>query len=293
MLRANDTFRWPGGKRIAIVFNIAFEGWSDGEAPPIGPMGNVLKSGYFDANAHSWGSYGIVRGVQRLTRIAENNGIKTSVMTNGVIAGRNPAAIRELHSLGHDVYAHSWGMDVIPVYLDEAGAWANIERNTKVLQDVTGERPIGWISPRGTGAPGHPALLADAGYIWHGDCNEDDLPAIAEYDDGAGGRRMLVNIPLTMDVNDLPHSIRYGNAPGALVAHFEDVLEGTGEDDEMPFMLDVTAHTHVYGRPAGAWAFDAMMKIAQDRDDVVIMTRRAIAQYALDKPTMFSEGLLV
>ena len=51
ILRANENFRWPGSKRIAIVFNIAFEGWSDGEAPPIGPMGNVLKPGYFDANA--------------------------------------------------------------------------------------------------------------------------------------------------------------------------------------------------------------------------------------------------
>jgi len=29
-----------GGKRIAVVFNVVFEAWSDGKAPGISPMGN-------------------------------------------------------------------------------------------------------------------------------------------------------------------------------------------------------------------------------------------------------------
>ena len=293
ILRANEAFHWKEQARVALVFNIAFEAWSDGEAPPIGPMGNVLKSGYFDSNAHSWANYGIVRGVQRLARIADQNRIKTSVMTNGVITQRNPDMIRKLHRDGHDVYAHSWGMDVIPVYLDEAYARANIERNTNALQEVTGRRPTGWLSPRGTGAPGHPALLADAGYVWHGDCNDDDLPAIAEYENKEGPVQRIVNIPLTMDVNDLPHSIRYGNNPQSLIDHFQNVLEGSKRADDQPFMLDVTAHTHVYGRPAGAWAFDAMMKIALARDDVWITTRQEIADYTLENATtMFSPGTI-
>ena len=293
ILRANEKFRWPGGARVAVVFNIALEAWSDGEAPPIGPMGNVLKAGYFDSNAHSWASYGIIRGVPRLQRIADKNEIKTSVMTNGVIAQRNPQAIRDLVAAGHDVLAHSWGMDVIPVYLDDAAARANIERNTKALQDVTGERPVGWISPRGTGSPVHPAMLAQAGYMWHGDCNDDDLPAIAEFDDGNGGVRRIVQIPLTMDVNDLPHSIRYGNQPDSLVEHFETALEGAVAVDDQPFLLDVTAHAHVYGRPAAAWVFEEMMDAARDCSDVWIGTRREIADYTLkNADKMFEPGIV-
>ncbi|HEY8579557.1 MAG TPA: polysaccharide deacetylase family protein [Beijerinckiaceae bacterium] len=281
--RATPDFRWPGGKSIAIVFNVAYEAWSDGEAPGIGPMGNVLKPGYFDTNADSWAKYGATRGVQRLQRILDGHGVRASVMVNGVLCERAPDTIRALKAAGHDVYAHSWGMDVIPVYLDEAGARANIERNTQALQGVLGERPTGWISPRGTGAPSHPALLAEAGYLWHGDCNDDDLPAIDEYDDGAGGVRRLVRIPLTMDVNDLPHSIRYGNAPGALVDTFDEALENAANADDQPFMLDVTAHANVYGRPANAWAYDAMLRIALEREDVWIATRREIADYALSQ----------
>ena len=288
ILRANDNFRWPGGKRIAVVFNIAFEGWSDGVAPPIGPMGNVLKPGYFDTNAHSWASFGINRGIHRLARIAAANGIRTSVMTNGVVAERAPETVRQLADDGHDVYAHSWGMDIIPVYLDEAGERENLERNTKIMTEVLGERPVGWISPRGTGSLLTPALLAEAGYVWHGDCNDDDLPAIAEFSDGNGGTRSIVQIPLTMDVNDLPHSIRYGNAPGDLAVHFEDILSGTADADPEPFMLDVTAHTHVFGRAAGAWAYNEMMVMAREHPDVWIATRREIADYVLDNAeTMF------
>ena len=49
--RAPDSFRFPDGRRVGIVFNIAYEGWSEGQVPGIGPMGNPLKPGFFDANA--------------------------------------------------------------------------------------------------------------------------------------------------------------------------------------------------------------------------------------------------
>ncbi|NBO02413.1 MAG: polysaccharide deacetylase, partial [Betaproteobacteria bacterium] len=78
--RLPDDFRWPGGRRLAVIFNIAYEAWSDGQAPGIGPMGNVLKPGFFDTNAHSWASFGLVRGIHRLLDIAEKHGVKTSVM---------------------------------------------------------------------------------------------------------------------------------------------------------------------------------------------------------------------
>ena len=70
ILRPGPDFRWPGGARIAMVFNIAYEGWSDGKTSGIGPMGNVLAPGYFDTNAHSWGQYGPLRGIHRKGNIA-------------------------------------------------------------------------------------------------------------------------------------------------------------------------------------------------------------------------------
>jgi peptidoglycan/xylan/chitin deacetylase (PgdA/CDA1 family) len=284
VLRAKDSFRFPGGKRIGIVFNIAYEAWSPGKAPGIGPMGNVLQPGYFDTNAHSWASYGAVRGVGRLLRIAGRNAIKTSVMVNGVLAERFPDSVRAIRDGGHEIVAHSYGMDVIPVYFDEAAELANLRRTTALIEAAAQVRPIGWISPRGTGSLATPRLLAAEGYQWHGDCNDDDLPAIWEFA-GPGGAgkpvQRIVGIPLTMDVNDLPHSIRYGNGPEQFAATFKATLDGARAADEAPFMLDVTAHTHAYGRPAGAWAWDACIKIAKAAPDVWIGTRAEICALAL------------
>jgi peptidoglycan/xylan/chitin deacetylase (PgdA/CDA1 family) len=288
--RAGPDFRFPNGARIGIVFNIAYEAWSPGKAPPIGPMGNVLQPGFFDTNAHSWASYGAVRGIQRLLRISAANKIKTSVMVSGVLAERFPDSVRAIHDQGHEIVAHSYGMDVIPVYLDEPAQIANIRRNTALIEAAAGIRPTGWISPRGTGSPASPRLLAAEGYGWHGDCNDDDLPAIWEYADGLR-TRTIVAIPLTMDVNDLPHSNRYGGSAEAFVGKFQAILEEAANADQAPFMLDVTAHTHVYGRPAGAWAFDACMKIAQAAKGIWIGTRGEMVAHALASPNAYAAAV--
>jgi hypothetical protein len=91
-----------------------------------------------------------------------------------------------------------------------------------------------------------------------------------------------------MDVNDLPHSNRYGGSAEAFVAKFQAILEGAARADQAPFMLDVTAHTHVYGRPAGAWAFDACMKIAQADKGIWIGTRGDTVAHALASPGVYA-----
>ena len=55
----NSQWLWPNGKRIAVVFNVCLEAWSDGKAPGISPMGNPLPAGVLDTMAISWAAYGV------------------------------------------------------------------------------------------------------------------------------------------------------------------------------------------------------------------------------------------
>jgi peptidoglycan/xylan/chitin deacetylase (PgdA/CDA1 family) len=239
-------------------------------------MGNVLKPGYFDTNAFSWGSFGMVRGIHRLLDYADKRGVKTSIMVNGVLAERDPDTVKSLHTRGHEIVNHSWGMDVIPVYFDEAQERDNIRKNDEILTRVAGVKPTGWISPRGTGSLISPRLLAEAGYTHHGDCNDDDRPYVMDYN----GKR-IVAIPLTMDVNDLPTCIRYGHGPRHMLDAFNDTFTAMRERETVPLMLDVTAHTHVMGRPSGAWVYDEIMAIVAQHPDVWVTTRQAMADYVL------------
>jgi Polysaccharide deacetylase len=118
--RLGSDFRWPGGRHVAVVFNVAFEAWSDGKAPGVGPMGNPLPGGTFDTNALSWGHYGAVRGIERLLRALDRVKLRGSVMVSGVLAERAPQTVKAIVSAGHEIVAHAYAQDIVPAALAPA-----------------------------------------------------------------------------------------------------------------------------------------------------------------------------
>ena len=91
----------------------------------------------------------------------------------------------------------------------------------------------------------------------------------------------IVAIPLTMEVNDMPLYVRYGNAPSVFLDIFKDNLRRALEREKNALTIDVTAHTHVFGRFSGAWVYEACAEIAKANSDVWICTRRQIAEHVL------------
>jgi len=274
--RLDRDFKWPGGRSVAVVFNIAYEGWSDGKAPGLGPMGNPLPPGVFDTNALSWGSYGATRGVERLLRILDKLQLRASIMVSGVFAERTPDTLKLMTSAGHEIVAHAYAQDIIPASLTPEQCRADIMRTTEALASVSGVRPKGWISPRGTPGTETARFLIEAGYEWQGDAFDDDRPYIQAFDQGR-----LVAIPLTMEINDLPHAMRYGRSPSQFIEIFDDLLDNALSVDDEALMIDVTAHAHVYGRPAGAWAYESVARKAMEYDNVWVATRADIARHVL------------
>jgi peptidoglycan/xylan/chitin deacetylase (PgdA/CDA1 family) len=275
-IHPHDNFTWPGEKKIGIVFRMAYEWWSDGHWPGIGPMGNPLKGGIADLNAIGWAEYGHRRGVHRVLEIFERHHIKASILVCGIMAERYPSEVRAIADLGHDIVAHSYAMDVIPAYLDEQQEIDNIRRTTDLISNVIGYRPKGWISPRSTPSPRTAKLLAKEGYLWHSDTLNDDLPYKVDFGDCS-----IVAVPGTMEVNDLPLFMRHGQPPRAMVEIFEDWLDYVRIWEKRAIKIDPTVHAHVFGRPAGAGAFQKILEIATSADDVWIGTRSEMVEHFL------------
>ena len=273
-IAAPRDFRWPGGKRIAVFFRVSFEWWSDGKAPGIGPMGNPLKSGVPDLNAVGWAEYGHRRGVHRILDVLARQGVRATINVSGIMAERYPEVVRRMADDGHDVVAHSYTMDVIPVYLSEEEERDNIRRNTALIESATGRRPQGWISPRSTPSLRTPRLLAEAGYAWHGDTLNDDLPYLVEF-----GSRSIVAFPNNTEVNDLPLYMRYGNSPRVMLEIFEDWLACARERETGAARMDPAIHTHVFGRPLGMSVYERIIEVAKAADDVWIGTRSEAAEH--------------
>lgn len=267
-------FRWPGGKRIAVFFRVSFEWWSDGKWPGIGPMGNPLKPGVPDLNAVGWAEYGHRRGIHRILDVLARQGIRATVNVSGILAERYPEVVRRISDEGHEVVAHSYTMDVIHAYLDEAEERANIARTTELIERATGKRPTGWISPRSTPGLRTPRLLAEAGYDWHGDTLNDDLPYLVKF-----GERSIIAFPNNTEVNDLPMYMRHGQPPRVMLEVFEDWLQCAREREKGAVRVDPAIHTHVFGRPLGASVYERIMEVAKAAPDVWIGTRSEAAAH--------------
>ncbi len=270
-------FRWPGGHRLAVFFRCAFEGWSDGHWPGIGPMGNPLKPGFIDLNALGFAEYGHRRGIFRAMETLSEFNVKATVMLSGVMAERHPEIVKALADQGHDLVAHSYAMDIIPVYLTEQEERANIRRTLDLIVKATGgKRPTGWISPRGTPSPRTAKMLTEEGFEWHGDSLNDDLPYLVKYDTGT-----IVAFSSNMECNDLPLYMRYGNPPRVMLEIFEDWLAYARKHEKAAARLDPTIHSHVFGRPLGMSVFRKMLEIATAADDVWVGTRSEAVKHIL------------
>jgi peptidoglycan/xylan/chitin deacetylase (PgdA/CDA1 family) len=265
---------WPNGKRIAVVFNVCLEAWSDGKAPGISPMGNPLPAGALDTMAISWAAYGVKRGIHRLMESFAKHRAVASVMVNAVIAERAPETVKAIADAGHEVLSHSYAMDVIPALLSEDDERKNITRCTSLLEKTTGKKIEGWLSPRGTSRPQTPQFLIEAGYRWYGDVFDEDLPYVQTF-----GNKKIVAIPLGTDVNDMQF-MKYGNPPRTMLDSFTENVAIAKETNEVS-MIDVTCHAHIFGHPRGAYYYGKIVEAAANDPAVWIGSRAQIAQHVL------------
>jgi peptidoglycan/xylan/chitin deacetylase (PgdA/CDA1 family) len=273
-MNPQPSMTWPNGKRIAVVFNVCLEAWSDGKAPGISPMGNPLPAGVLDTMAISWAAYGVKTGIYRLLEAFKRHGAKASVMTNAVVAERAAETVKAIADGGHEVLSHSYAMDVIPALLSDQEEKNNIERCTTLLEKASGRKVVGWLSPRGTSKPSTSKLLADAGYRWFGDVFDTDLPYVLNH-----GNNKIVAIPLSYDVNDMP-SMKYGHPPQMMLDSFTEVIGIARARDELR-IIDVTGHAHICGHHRGAHYYEKIIEHAVSAPDIWVGTRAQIADHVL------------
>jgi peptidoglycan/xylan/chitin deacetylase (PgdA/CDA1 family) len=267
---------WPDGRKVAVKITVALEAWSDGHWPVYAPMaaawpmpGGEVECGH----SISWADYGATTGIWRLLDILDRHAMPATVGVSGLIAERHPDTVLAAHAAGHEIAAHSYTQDVIPGRLGPDEERANIERCTAILEQLTGTRPTGWLSPRATATRRTPDLLAESGYVWSGDYSDRELPYV----------RTTAHGPLVC----IMHS-DFTDVRGAMAGPrtFRDVhldlldylLRRPG-----PGILSLTVHAHVGGRPLLADMVEQILQqVHRVRDEVWVATHQQIAEHVLD-----------
>lgn len=269
---------WPEGKNVAVSFSVMFEGWEDGAAPGVGPMGNALKPGYFDSANAGWAKYAANCGLERQLKVLREEGIKGSVFCSGVQMERYPELIKKIAAEGHEVCLHSIAQNVVPVYLDEATESSQMKHCVEMAVELTGKHPVGYCSPRCTPSANTNRLLVENGLKYTIDWMGSDLPVVEKT---AAGDICL--IPFPMNVNDMPLYVRYGNAPEQYFNNLKDEFDNWyGKHPEEKCVYWVTAHSHVFGRPFGAVQYQRCIEYIKSLPYVWIAQPHEIAATVMD-----------
>lgn len=264
---------WPEGKTLAICVNVICEQWGADGKPGKGPFANPIDPNYEDLASKSWAEYAKTTGLYRLLDICEDLDVAATVAFSGILSKSNPELFERAARNGkHTFLAHSWSQDRYHAYMTQEEEDAEIKRCINAFKETTGRRPLGYGCPRGALSKVTAELLKKNGFIWMQDFLDSDVPYNVETPAGS-----IVNIPYNMAVNDLPIYLRHGNPPGTFKDSLSSVLKGWQSIGAPYYVLDLSAHCHVLGRPTGAVEFYAALEMAKQHEFVWMTTRDEIA----------------
>ena len=263
---------WPDGKMICATATVAFEAFTKG--------GHFKKTAGLDVNlvSVSHANYGGNAGIWRILEILERVGVRATVDVNGLAVKKWPDAIKALHEAGHEIAGHGTTNDIKMTQLTPDQQRDEVRAVTDIIASVTGERPVGWVSPGGLHTRETLSILAEEGYTWCGDQCDDDLPYLVEVD----GKVMTI-IPKHWFFNDF-RMWNGGASNGSMALQgFKDGFDFVRDEAARgkPGRIDALVHAELGGRPYMAHAFEKMLRYAVSHEEVWFPTRAEIAEFMM------------
>jgi len=122
------------------------------------------------------------------------------------------------------IIGHGYTQDIIHAKLSSADDEKYVRLATKLLTEVTGRQPTGWVSPRATNPVPiyRPAIWPQLGYKWQ--CDSLDAELALRFRNS--NKEAWSQSPFTVEFNDLSHSMRFGRTPRSVHRHIRGYAGG-------------------------------------------------------------------
>lgn len=234
-----SSFKWPGGKRIAVTITVLLETWSDGKAAPYSIQTTSLKPGAVDHSGIAWGQYGGNEGLWRIMRILDRFNAPGTICPNAASVKLYPEAIRQAVKSGHEVAGHGHFQDELMVYMEPERERELIHRSLQMVEEVTGTKPKGWCSPVLAWSENTFDFLVQEKLVWHGEAKDISLPRKINTKSGS-----LIALP----VSDFADNRVLRSSPLDFYDVYRETFDYLHEHEPMA-MLPLAIHCHWGGRP--------------------------------------------
>jgi len=283
--------RWPGGARIAVQFVLNYEEGGENSVLHGDAGSEQFLSEMFNPPAYpdrhmsmeSIYEYGSRAGVWRLLREFEQRQMPLTIFGVSMALQRHPELTQAFKDLGHEIACHGWRW-INYQQIDEATERAHMAEGMRIIQALTGERPLGWYT--GRDSPNTHRLVADfGGFEYDSDHYGDDLPFWMPVAKSNGEVVQQLIVPYAMDTNDmrfcLPQGFSQGDDFFTYLRDAFDVLYAEGDPNSLdrPKMLSIGMHCRLLGRPGRMRALQKFLDHIQAHEHVWVCRRIDIARH--------------
>jgi len=253
---------WPGGKPVAVWVVVSLEWFPITPADTPFRAPGHMQTAYPDYRHYTAREYGTRIGIYRLLDAFAKAGVAVSVAANGAIAARYPRVIRDIVEAGHEVIAHSTDMNgTIASGLPIEQERALIANSSRMLADVTGLAPKGWLGIARSQSWNTPDLLVEAGFDYCCDWTNDEQPW--RFANG------LINLPLNHELSDRQILTVQQQSVDSYATQIRDAADWLGGEcasgDGRMLPLHVTPY--IVGLPYRMDVFDALLAQLAARPD--------------------------
>ena len=274
---------WPGGAMIAVNFNLNIEGGGEsslinGDETSEGMLNDIgvaPQRGVRVPLVESIFEYGSRRGAWRLLEVFREFSVKASVLSVARALEQNPELAKACVEQGHEIVSHGYRwIDYGAVA--EAVEREHIRRAVDILANLTGLRPVGWMT--GRPGPNTRRLLVEAGgFLYDRDSLSDELPYWLQI----AGQPHLV-IPYSYEANDNRFNENSGFSTGddffVYMRDAFDVLYREGQRGS-PKLLSIGLHDRLIGRPGRCKGLIKLLDYMRGFDGVWFCAGKDIAEH--------------
>ncbi len=227
---------WPDNKKIAVMLTFNFS------AETLWLSRNPKNKDNF--SALSRGGYGDRQGMPRILEMLDVHGVKGTFFTPGWVAEKYGSTVMEIHNKGHEIAYHGYlHEEVLNISFEEESA--NMDRSEKIIEHITGRKPVGHRAPGGIMHPFTLDMIHKRGYIYSSNLGDCDKAYCHKVDGKEVG---LIELPIDPICDDTSYYFFSLNAPvrrgiasaRKMVEIWKDEFDGLAEEGDKVLSLVIT-----------------------------------------------------
>ncbi|MDA1093591.1 MAG: polysaccharide deacetylase [Acidobacteria bacterium] len=264
---------WPNGARVAVLLSYDV----DNETV------YGLRTGAVSIGPLSQGQYGSRVALPRIVKLMDDEQVPATFFFPAWSLKLAPEQAAVIQRSGlHEIGVHGW-IHELNTGLDGETEARLLRQAVDTIEDITGERPVGYRAPSWNHSPNTLRIVRDLGFLYESSLMHDDRPYELLQDGEATG---VVELPVEWILDDAPLFNPLGTSymnPRDVMQVWVDEFDKAWEEGTM-FLL--TMHPHISGHRSRIVALEGLLDHIKTKGDVWFATHEEAARYVREQADM-------